>query len=257
MKLDWLPKTIDSNLLEAGISTLRQSTQLQPNFHFAHTVLGNLLTQQGKIEEAITCYQTASYKQTLLSYPELVENHWNYHQKRQPDFLITGFMKSGTTSLYSYISSHPQILPAVDKALRFFTDFFDQGLDWYLADFPAILDSRNYLTSEATLIYINFPSIANKIYDCFPNIKLIILLRHPVERAISSYYHQHQVYGHYKLIQSSTTNTIEEVLTRLHKLPSLLLLEPSVLKKHYQNDYIDDVFSPHLVHSLYIYYIKQ
>lgn len=173
LKLDWLPKTIDSNLLEAGISTLRQSTQLQPNFNFAHTVLGNLLTQQGKIEEAITCYQTASYKQTLLSYPELVENHWNYHQKRQPDFLITGFMKSGTTSLYSYISSHPQILPAVDKALRFFTDFFDQGLDWYLAHFPAILDSKNYLTGEATPIYINFPSIARKIYDCFPNIKLI------------------------------------------------------------------------------------
>ncbi|QIR37171.1 sulfotransferase family protein [Tolypothrix sp. PCC 7910] len=257
LKLDCLPKTIDSSLLEAGISTLRQSTQLQPNFHFAHTVLGNLLTQQGKIEEAIACYQTASYKQTLLSYPELVEKHWNHHQKRQPDFLITGFMKSGTTSLYSYLSSHPQILPAVDKALRFFTDFLDQGLDWYLAHFPAILDSRNYLTGEATPIYINFTSLASKIYDCFPNIKLIILLRHPVQRAISSYYHQHQAYGHYKLIQGSTTNTIEKVLTRLHNLPSLLLLEPSILKKNSQNDYIDDILLPHLVGSLYIYYIKQ
>lgn len=257
LKLNWMSRAIDSSLLKQGITTIRESIQHQPSFLFAYVVLGDLLTYQGQTEAAISCYQTASYKQVQLSQPDLIEKSWSYHHKRQPDFLIPGFIKCGTTSLYCYLESHPQILPAVEKAIRFFTDFFDRHLDWYLAHFPAIPASTNYLTGESTPIYISFPSIANKILDLFPHIKLIILLRNPVDRAISSYYHQNQVICEFKQIPGNITDTLEKLTTILKKLPDFLLLEPSIIKT-YQNEYtIDDVLLPHLLNSLYIYYLER
>ncbi|MEG4854945.1 sulfotransferase domain-containing protein [Microcoleus sp. B5-D4] len=243
-------------MLEQGIATLSQAIKSQPNFPFAQVVLGDLLTQQGKIEEAIVSYQNASYKQINLSDPELVKKHWNPHQKPQPDFLIPGFIKSGTSSLYNYLISHPQILPAVDKELHFFTDFFEQELDWYLAHFPPIPASMNYITGEATPIYINFPNLAKKIFHLFPDIKIIVLLRNPVERTISSYFHQHKASCGYKPIQDSIAETLQKIPNLLNKLPDFLLLEPSILKK-YRDDYIHDALLSLLINSLYIYYLKE
>jgi len=249
-------REIESNLLEQGITTVRQAIESQPNFPFAQVLLGNLLTQQGKIEEAIVCYQNASYKQINLSYPELVKKHWNPHQKPQPDFLIPGFIKSGTSSLYNYLTTHPQILPAVDKGLCFFTDFFEQELDWYLAHFPSISASMNYITGETTPIYIYFPSITKKIFHLFPNIKFVILLRNPVDRTISSYFHQHKINCGYKLIQDNIDNILEKMPSLLDKLHTFLWLEPSMMKK-YRSPSRQDVFSYQLMNSLYIYYLKE
>ncbi|MEJ6485424.1 sulfotransferase domain-containing protein [Nostoc punctiforme UO1] len=256
LQLNRWEQEIESNLLEQGITTLSQAIESQPNFPFAQVLLGNLLTQQGKIEEAIACYQNASYKQINLSYPELVKNHWNPHQKTQPDFLIPGFIKSGTSSLYNYLISHPQILPAVDNGLCFFTDFFEQELDWYLAHFPSIPASMNYITGETTPIYIYFPSITKKIFHLFPNIKLVILLRNPVDRAISSYFHQHKINCGYKLIQDNIDNILEKMPSLLDKLHTFVWLEPSMIKK-YRSPSRQDVFSYHLMNSLYIYYLKE
>lgn len=259
-KLNYLEVPIGSSLLKQGIITIRQSIQHQPNFLFAHVVLGNLLTYQGQTEEAIYCYQTASYNQTKLSYPNLIEYDWDFHHKRHPDFLIPGFIKCGTTSLYSYLECHPQILPAVEKEVCFFTHFFEQRLDWYLAHFPAIPTSSDYLTGEATPVYVNYPSIASKILDLFPKIKLIILLRNPIDRAISSYYHENKVICKFKQIPSNIITTLEKIEIILKKLPDLLLLEPSILNSYKDEDIeyiLDDVLLPHLLNSLYIYYLEQ
>lgn len=247
---------IEPNLLEQGVTVLRVAIENQPNFPFAQAVLGDLLTQQGKIQEAIACYQKASYQQINLSDPQLVKNHWNNDQKLQPTFLVPGFIKSGTSSLYLYLISHPQILPAVDKELFFFTAFFEQNLDWYLAHFPCVPNTINYITGEATPIYINFPSIAKKIFHLFPNIKFVILLRNPVDRAISSYFQQHKRNCGYKLIQNNIDDTLEKMPSLLDKLPIFLQLEPSMIKK-YRSHSRQNVFSYYLMNSLYIYYLKE
>lgn len=188
ISLSWYGKTVDSILLNQGIEILRTVTQNQPNFPFAYAVLGDLLTQTGSKQEAIDCYQIASRKQVLLSRPDLASKSWNLKQKSQPNFLILGFMICGTSSLYDYLIAHPQVLPAVDKELWFFTHFFDQGRDWYLAHFPSIANGVSYLTGEATPLYINFPDTAIRVLDLFPEMKFIVLLRNPVERAISAIY---------------------------------------------------------------------
>lgn len=179
-------------LLESGIEILQQNIKTQPHFPFAYVVLGSFLAHLGQIEAAIDCYQKACFQQLSNSHPQLVQLAWNPTQKRSPNFLVLGFIKCGTTSIYGYLSTHPQILPAVTKELHYLTDSPVQDIDYYLSHFPAISDD-NYLTGEATPAYINSPSTAKKVRSWFPNIKIIIILRNPVEHTLSFYYQMHKL----------------------------------------------------------------
>ncbi|MBL1208609.1 sulfotransferase [Geminocystis sp. GBBB08] len=261
LSLHWVSEKIDPDLLEQGVSILLQVIENHPDFYFSHVVLGILLTEQNKRQEAIDCFQTASYKQTFLSHPQLVESCWSINQKRPPDFIITGFMKCGTSSLYSYLVKDPHILSAVDKELWFFTpQFFDHGLDFYLAHFPAISEKTNYLTGEATPCYINFTDIAKKVFNFFPNIKLIILLRNPIERAISSYHHEHK-YQKLELINDELKlmipTAIETIKNRIVDNPLDLLfpLEASTSIDGYM--YNPCLSLHHLFFGLYVFYLKE
>ncbi|HLX39623.1 MAG TPA: sulfotransferase, partial [Ktedonobacteraceae bacterium] len=53
-----------------------------------------------------------------------------------PDFLIIGAPRCGTTSLFYYLSEHPQIVPSTTKELHFFDDHYAKGMRWYRAQFP-------------------------------------------------------------------------------------------------------------------------
>ncbi|MGA9381532.1 MAG: sulfotransferase [Phormidium sp.] len=106
----------------------------------------------------------------------------------QPTFIIVGAQKSGTTSLYQYLIQHPQIVPASQKEVHFFDLNFAKGVDWYKQQFPTV--SPGLITGEASPYYIFHPVVAQRVYELFPEVKLIALLRNPVERAISHYYHE-------------------------------------------------------------------
>ncbi|MEO1373528.1 MAG: sulfotransferase domain-containing protein [Cyanobacteria bacterium J06635_10] len=257
---------IDDGLLEEGVALVHQTVENQPNFPFARVVLGVLLTLQGKTESAIDSYKAASYQKILRSYPQLVEEHWDFGQQLQPKFMIPGFMKSGTTSLYSYVSNHPQVLPAVAKELHFFNSFFKQDIDYYLAHFPQISNSKNYITGEATPIYINSSRIAQQIFALFPEMKFIILLRNPADRAISSYHHRRIVdyeYSKFKLTQitqNCLNKTIEKIPSFINQRFDYLFDESlSSLRKKYQQyqEFTNYILLPDLFGSLYIYYLKE
>ncbi|HLR03340.1 MAG TPA: sulfotransferase domain-containing protein [Virgibacillus sp.] len=102
-----------------------------------------------------------------------------------PDFLIIGEMKCGTTALYKYITEHPQIEPAKRKELAFFNIHFNKGIRWYQHQFP----ENTQLTGEASG-YLKFPDVAKKVADVIPDVKLIVILRNPVDR-VYSHYHMH------------------------------------------------------------------
>ncbi|WP_164525487.1 sulfotransferase domain-containing protein [Siminovitchia acidinfaciens] len=103
-----------------------------------------------------------------------------------PDFIIMGEMKCGTTALYRYITDHPKVEPAKRKELAFFHAYYDKGIEWYKSQFP---DCEQCMTGEATG-YLKFPNVARKIHKVLPKIKLILILRNPVDRAYS-HYHMH------------------------------------------------------------------
>jgi Sulfotransferase domain len=106
-----------------------------------------------------------------------------------PDFLIIGAQKCGTTSLYQYLTCHPQIVSANQKEVHFFDLNYNLGLDWYRAQVGEV-DRPNSLCGEASPYYIFHPQVPQRVYQHFPQIKLIVLLRNPVDRAISHYYHE-------------------------------------------------------------------
>ncbi len=106
-----------------------------------------------------------------------------------PNFIIIGAQKGGTTSLYVYLTQHPQIAPAAQKEIHYFDLQFDRGADWYYSQFPTPEERGNKLTGEASPYYIFHPRVPQRIYDLCPEVKLIILLRNPADRAISQYHH--------------------------------------------------------------------
>jgi hypothetical protein len=115
----------------------------------------------------------------------------------QPKFLIIGVQKGGTTSLYQYLLDHPQVLPAATKEVHFFDLEWHRGLDWYLNQFPgeapgaaAIEHSFQYITGEASPYYVFHPLAPQRAWEFDPSLKIIVLLRNPVDRALSHYYHE-------------------------------------------------------------------
>lgn len=101
-------------------------------------------------------------------------------------------MKGGTTSLYYYISSHPDIEPSSIKETDFFktTDDFSKGLNWY----KALWKDKGTYTFEASPNYTKrhiFPGVPERMYSILPHIKLIYILRDPIERIVSHYIHNY------------------------------------------------------------------
>ena len=111
-----------------------------------------------------------------------------------PDFIIIGSMKCGTTSLYYDICEHPCTIAAAYDEIGFFDSNFHLGLNWYRSMFPRkkqIEDVRRKegvaITGEDTPFYFWNPVAAKRIQKLLPNIKLITILRNPIDRAYSEY----------------------------------------------------------------------
>ncbi len=109
-------------------------------------------------------------------------------KNKPPHFMIIGTQKGGTNSLYHYLIKHPKILPATQKEIHFFSLNYQQGWQWYQSQFPAEADGVNCITGEGSPYYLFHPQVPQRVYQHCPQTKLIILLRNPVDRAISHYY---------------------------------------------------------------------
>lgn len=131
---------------------------------------------------------------------------------RLPDFLIIGAMKSGTTSLFELLGRHPDIFVPHWKEPQYFSrdHIFNQGEQWYKNLF---VDARpDQRIGEASTCYsrcTEYPLAAERIAARLPDIRLIYLMRHPVERAYSHYGHEMQKRMMY---QAGPVLTFEEAL---------------------------------------------
>lgn len=109
-----------------------------------------------------------------------------------PSFLVIGAQRCGTTSLYDYLCAHPQIRPALRKETLYFTKYFDRGSGWYRACFPIGPRHAGEITGEATPYYLCHPAAPDRVVASLPDVKLIALLRNPVDRAFSQFRHMSQ-----------------------------------------------------------------
>lgn len=117
--------------------------------------------------------------------------------KSRPDFLIIGAQKAGTTSLYHYLTQHPQIIGNKGwKEIRYFDlpENHSKGFAWYLGNFPSKFEKGNRLTFDASPSYLYFPHIPQLIKQELGDIKMIAILRDPVDRAYSAWQMYHSFF---------------------------------------------------------------
>ena len=126
---------------------------------------------------------------------------------QSPHFLIIGTQKGGTSSLYSALCQHPQVLKAARKEVHFFDQHYGRGHDWYLKQFPHC--HAGFITGEASPFYMAHPLAAQRIVEHCPETKLIVLLRNPADRAIS-HYHQEFRRHHDRLTLQDALEAEEE-----------------------------------------------
>ncbi len=116
-----------------------------------------------------------------------------------PGFLIVGAQRCGTTSMYRTLSQHPAVLKAVlHKGVHYFDTAYQRGPGWYRAHFPlqatAHRRGRRLGTAPATFesspYYMFHPLAPERIARDLPGVKLIVLVRDPVERAYSAHAHE-------------------------------------------------------------------
>jgi hypothetical protein len=112
-----------------------------------------------------------------------------------PDFLLIGAMKAGTTTFYEWLVTHPLVPAAVEKEVHFFDFHFPQGLTWYRSQLPSERElarltasaGRRAVSGEASPTYLFHPLAARRAHSIVPDVKLIVLLRNPINRAYSHY----------------------------------------------------------------------
>ena len=104
-----------------------------------------------------------------------------------PDFLGLGTQKGGTTTLHWLLAQHQQVHIPECKEVQFFTQHHHQGEIWYSGNFVNAAPQQR--CGEISPFYLFHPEAPGRIHSLLPQAKLIVLLRDPVERAISHYFH--------------------------------------------------------------------
>lgn len=108
-------------------------------------------------------------------------------RKKNPDFICIGAQKSGTSSLHQDLLKNPEIFLPEKKEVHFFSLNYNKGEKWYAEHFESA--QKNQATGEITPFYLFHKKSAKRIHTYNKDIKIIILLRNPIERTLSHYYH--------------------------------------------------------------------
>ncbi len=159
-----------------------------------------------------------------------------------PHFIVAGVPKCGTTALYYYLLSHPQVARPSQNEIGFFTENYQRGPNWYRAHFPTTIlkawrnSDKEIITGEHTPSYVLHPLAAKRMADTVPHVRLIILLRDPVDRAYSHYQHEFRT-GHESL---DFPNAIRAEPQRTANEIDRMRLEPGYRSPEYiRHAYVD------------------
>lgn len=160
--------------------------------------------------------------------------------RSEPTFLVVGAQRSGTTSLFRALLSHPNILrPVMHKGINYFDVNFDKDWRWYLAHFPLVVNAQRRAASghssaavfEASGYYMFHPRAPQRIVDALPDIRIVAMVRDPVERAYSAYRHE--------FARGFETETFERALeledSRVEPELARMLADPSYQSQIYRH----------------------
>jgi hypothetical protein len=120
--------------------------------------------------------------------------------RRGPDFVIIGAKRGGSTSLYNYVLEHPGVQPVFPgrqhiKGVHYYDSRYANGQSWYRSHFPLEAAGRQLarpwaspsVCGEASPYYLFHPLAAQRLAQDYPDVRIIVFLRDPVERAYSHF----------------------------------------------------------------------
>jgi hypothetical protein len=104
-----------------------------------------------------------------------------------PDFLCIGVQRGATTWLHQCLAEHPEVfVPKNRKEIEFFSKYRDSGVEWYRSHFTPISSNHIRAKGELTPAYLHEADFAF-MHGVVPDVKLLVILREPISRAISAY----------------------------------------------------------------------
>lgn len=117
----------------------------------------------------------------------------------RPGFIMIGAQRSGTTSLFRMLAAHPQVMPAPHcKGVNYFDLNYHRGMRWYCGHFAVAGLARRRtarygepIAFEASGYYLYHPFALERMARDLPDLRLVAMLRDPVERAFSAYKHEY------------------------------------------------------------------
>ena len=123
----------------------------------------------------------------IKSLPEINKNSPHLLNNKPVDLMIIGAQRAGTTSLFRFLDSIPNFSGSKDKELGFFSldKRYNKGIEWYQQQFE--LCYRNQLRFEATPEYLYYPFVPHRVKNYREDIKIIVILRNPIERCYSAW----------------------------------------------------------------------
>ena len=169
-----------------------------------------------------------------------------------PDFVVIGSSKSGTTSLHYYLIQHPSII--AERNVHFFEYIHTNSIEWYRAHFPTkayknfkkIIRKEKLIVGEQTATYLFHPLVPKRIHATMPNVKLITVLRNPVDRAYSNY--------HAQVREGFEKRTFDDAIKSELKRIEIGKKEPEY--KINNDDFNNHVIFSYLRHGIYVDFIK-
>ena len=108
-----------------------------------------------------------------------------------PNTFIAGVQKCGTTALHHLLGQHPDVFfPRAPQEIHFFDveKNFRKGLDWYESLFSDWSGQR--VVAQTSPLYLFEPKVPGRIHAVVPHARFIVILRNPVDRAYSHYWHE-------------------------------------------------------------------
>lgn len=173
-----------------------------------------------------------------------------------PDFLLIGAKRGGSTSLYYTLLEHPRVMPLFPnarllpkdnhtKGIHYFDSHYDKGIAWYRSHFPTGARRSGKVVGEGSPYYLFHPLAAERAGRDVPEAKILLVLRDPIERAFSHYRERHRQHA-------EELATFEEALAaenaRLDGEEARIVSEPGYRSyTHEQQSYrAQGEYAPHL-----------
>ena len=133
-------------------------------------------------------------RRDILTWPRRV----TADKRALPNMILLGAQRAGTTSIHSHLGKHPGVYLSKTKEIHYFDNYQEQGLDWYRSHFPTRgwIEGRSrelgyeMAIGEGTPYYLFHPEVPSPIHEAIPSVRLVVLLRNPVDRALSHFRHE-------------------------------------------------------------------